>query len=111
MRELLEHIDWEGILCPLDIHGAWQLFSIRFTGILNVCIPFGIPRPKKNLFMTHRALRLKTRNVNCGKTNSPSDYNLYCQAKNELRNLTRSLRKTYECSLASNRKVDVKHYV
>ena len=63
MRELLEQIDWEGILCPLDIHGAWQLFSIR-----------------------------------------------YCQARNELQNLTRSLCKTYECSLASNRKVDIKYF-
>ena len=63
MRELLEQIDWEGILCPLDIHGAWQFVSIS-----------------------------------------------YCQARNELQNLTRSLRKTYECSLASNRKVDIKHF-
>ena len=66
MRELLEQIDWESTLCPLDIHTAWQLFSTKFTAILNTWIPFGTPIPKKNLFMTHRALRLKIRNVNYG---------------------------------------------
>ena len=85
MRELLERIDWEGILCPLDIHAAWHLFSIRFTDVLlDVWIPFGMPRPKKNLFITHiymhRALRLKNKECKLWI----NYYNLYCQVRNEL---------------------------
>ena len=33
MRELLEQIHWESIICPLDIHTAWQTFSSLFTAI------------------------------------------------------------------------------
>ena len=114
MRELLEQIDWESIIYPLDIHTAWQTFSSLFTATLNSCIPFSIPRPKKNIFMTRRGLCLKNKKCKLWhkfrSTNSPSDYKSYCQARNELRKLTRSLRESYEQSLASNRKIDVKHF-
>ena len=115
MRELLEQIDWESIICPLDIHTAWQTFSSLFTATLNSCIPFSTPRPKKNnIYMTRRGLCLKNKKCKLWhkfiSTDSPSDYKSYCQARNELRKLTRSLRESYERRLASNRKIDVKHF-
>ena len=114
MRELLEQIDWESIICPLDIHTAWKTFSSLFTATLNSCIPFSTPRPKKNIFMTRRGLCLKNKKCKLWhkfrSTNSPSDYKSYCQARHQLRKLTRSLRESYERKLASNRKIDVKHF-
>lgn len=114
MRHLLALIEWQDFLTPLNIHSAWSEFTLRFTNIINECIPFDIPRHKKSIFMTHAALRLK--NMKCKlwnkyqRTKSPSDYQLYCQSRNKLRNLTRLLRRKYETKLASNKTSNIKQF-
>jgi len=87
---------------------------VRFSNVLNECVPFETPRQKKNLFMTQAALHLKNtkcilwNKYQCSK--SQSDYRLYCQSKNKLHNLIRSLRRNYETNLASNRTSNVKQF-
>ena len=54
MRQLLQEIDWDDNLSPLDIHSAWQCFATKFTNIINECIPLYLSRKKKNIYATHK---------------------------------------------------------
>ena len=47
MRQLLQDVDWEDILRPLDIHLAWQLFANKCTDIINNCILMFISKKGK----------------------------------------------------------------
>ena len=64
--------------------------------------------------MTNKALRLKNKKCKLWNkyklNNTQQDYDLYCVARNELRNLTRSLCQSYENKIASNRKTNVKQF-
>ena len=64
--------------------------------------------------MTREALHLKNKKNRLWRrylaTNLSSDHVLYCQARNSLRNLTRTLRKTYEEKLIDTVKSDPKPY-
>ena len=60
MRQLLQDVNWDDILNPLDIHSAWQLFANKFTDIINECIPECISR-KKNIFVTRRVFSLRNK--------------------------------------------------
>jgi len=42
MCHLLAAIEREDLLTLLDIHSAWNEFVLRFTNIINECIPFEI---------------------------------------------------------------------
>ena len=114
MRQMLTVIEWEDLLSPLDIQSAYNEFALRLTSIINDCVPFETPRLRKNLFMTRAALHLK--NTKCKlwnkyqRSKSPADYQVYCQSRNKLCNLTRSLRRKYEANLASNRTSNIKQF-
>ena len=105
---------WEDLLATLGVQSAYNEFSLTFTSIIDECVPFITPHQKKNLFMTREALHLKNRKCKlwnkyqCSK--STADYQLYCQSRNKLRNLTRSLRRNYEAKLASNRNKNSKQF-
>ena len=55
MRQLLQDIDWDDNLSPLDIHSAWQYFATKFTIVINGCIPLYLSTKKKNIYATHRS--------------------------------------------------------
>ena len=57
MRSLLEAVNWEEFLNPLDIYSAWNLFVSKISSILDERIPLDIPKPK-NLFLNTAALTL-----------------------------------------------------
>ena len=64
--------------------------------------------------MTREALHLKNRKCKLWnkyqRSKLTADYQLYCQSRNKLRNLTRSLRRSYEAKLASNRNNNIKQF-
>ena len=99
---------------PLDIYSAWNLFISKFSSILDECIPLDIPKPKRSLFLNTAALRLKNRKCKLWNTymatKSPLVYQQYCNVRNKLQYMTRSLRRDYEYKLASNRNVNVKQF-
>ena len=66
LRELIQEVNWDDILSPLNIHFAWKLFVKKFSGFIDECIPQDIPR-RKSVFMNCRALNLKTEIINCVK--------------------------------------------
>ena len=65
MRQLISDVDWENILNPLalDLQDAWHYFSTVFDDIVAKSIPLilDLLRPKKNIYMSHKALRLKNK--------------------------------------------------
>jgi len=77
MRDLIEEVDWDDILSPLNIHCAWKLFTKKFTAFIDECIPQDIPR-KKNIFMNHSAINLRNRKWKLWnkyiRSKSPDDY-------------------------------------
>ena len=88
MRDLIEEVDWDDILSPLNIHCAWKLFTKKFTAFIDECIPQDIPR--KLISSTVELLIYETENENCGiSSRYPDDY---FQVRNELWILTRHLR-------------------
>jgi len=114
MRQLISDIDWENDLNPLHLQDAWHYFSTVFDDIVAKCIPLDLPRPKKNIYMTNKALRLKNKKCKLWNryiaTRSPSIFNAYRKTRNELRNLTRNLRYMHEKKLVSNCNNNSKHF-
>ena len=104
MRQLISDVDWENILNPLDLQVAWHYFSTVFDEIKS--IPLDLLRPKKNIYMSHKALRLKNKKCKLWNqyiaTGSVSIFNSCCKTRNELCNLTRNLRYMHEKKLVSN---------
>ena len=47
IQSLLEVVNWEKFLNPLDIYSTWNLFVSKFSSILNECIPLDILKLKK----------------------------------------------------------------
>ena len=107
MRQLISDIDWENILNPLDLQDAWHYFSTVFDdNIVAKSIPLYLLHSKKNIYMSHKALRLKNKKCKLWNryiaTGSVSIFNSYCKTRNELRNLTRNLHYMHEKKLVSN---------
>ena len=115
MRQLISDVDWESILNPLDLQDAWHYFSTVFDDIIAKSIPLDLPHHKKNIYMSHKAFRLKNKKCKLWNrytaTRSVSIYNLYCKTRNELRNLTWNLHCTYEKRLVSNCNENPRKYV
>jgi len=114
MRELLQNVNWSDSLAALDICSAWKLFSDKFTDIINECIPKSVPRKRKNIFMTPRALLLQNKRSKLWRkykqSNSSRVYRHYSQVRNELRQLTRSLRANYENKLVRDIKTHLRNF-
>ena len=114
MRQLLEDIHWEHTLNPLGIHSSWQLFTDKFTHNVNGCIPICINRTKKNIYATSRVLSLRNRKhklwIKYTRSKSNTDFQHYCQVRNDLCNLTRTLRINYEKKLVSSAKTNPRQF-
>jgi len=39
LRELIQEVNWDDILSPLNIYCGWKLFATKFTNFINECIP------------------------------------------------------------------------
>ena len=114
MRQLLQDVNWKDTLNPLDIHSAWQFFASKFTDVVNRCIPLCINRKKKNIYVTCRVFSLRNRKHKLWnkyiRSKSDTDFQHYCKVRNELHNLTRTLRINYENKLVSNVKINPRQF-
>ena len=104
MRQSLSNVDWASLLNPLDIDNAWSLFKLIFQNIIDDCIPTYKPREKKNLCTNSDVFTLKKKKNKLWKkyilTHSASDLYNFKSVNNQLRSLTRNLKKDYERQLA-----------
>ena len=103
MRQSLSNVDWASLLNPL-IDNAWSLFKSIFQNIIDDCIPTYKPREKKNLYTNSDVFTLKKKKNKLRKkyllTHSASDLSNFKSVNNQLRSLTRNLKKDYERQLA-----------
>lgn len=61
MQTMVEAHDWEDALNSLDIYQAWgvPVFASCYESILKECVPYHVPKIKKNIYMTHEVLHAK----------------------------------------------------
>ena len=52
MRQMLADINWEDLLSALDTQSAYDAFALRFTNIINDCVPLETPQQKK-IYLWH----------------------------------------------------------
>ena len=114
MREILSHVDWHDSLTPLSIHEAWEFFTVHFNDTLGQCIPLTRQYKNKNIYMSSEARRLKNRRNKLWKkymtSKSVDDFHRYSVVRNELRTLTRTLRRDFERNLTFNIKSNPKAF-
>ena len=115
VRHLLNEIDWEALLGNLSTDQAWKLFCTELNKIIQVCIPKSIVKSKrKHPYINAKVFKLKYQKDRLWKKYSNSgdslDYLRYTQKRNEIRNLTRSLRLNYESNIASNLRNNPKRF-
>ena len=114
LRCLLDAIDWNGELANLDVNQQWSYFSNILTNCLNDSIPLCKPRARKNIYITHEAIRMKNTKNKLWKrymsSRSPSDWNAFRDARNSLRSYTRKLREDFEDDLTNGIKSNPKRF-
>jgi len=114
MRELLNAVNWEESIGSLEITEAWNLFSTTLDSAIDACIPTFCPSTKKNLYMTKEALHQKNVKNRLWRqylqTRLSRDYTLFTKARNNLRSLTRKLRRNFEKSIVTNIKQNPKSF-
>ena len=108
VSEKLSHYDWTELL-QSTFHEDYATFFDILKNIMEEETPLKSPRiQKKNLYMTREANRIKRKKNKLWKkyksTKSTFDRMKFNRCKNELRSLTRNLRKDFEKSLSINSK-------
>ena len=114
MRQNLEMYDWDDALDQLDINEAWNCFYNLFDNLISECIPLSKSKNRKNIYITHEAMKLKNAKNRLWRryssTKDPSDYASFAHTRNALRSLTRKLRKSFEESISQNIKTNPKAF-
>ena len=100
VRHLLNEINWVTLLGNLNTDESWKTFCTELNRIIQISIPKTIVKSKrKHPYITAKVLKLKYQKDKLWKKYSFSgdslDYLRYTQKRNEIRNLTHSLRLNY----------------
>ena len=114
IRERLKDIDWASKLRGNFLE-AYSYFEAELSGATVGCIPEKIKRKaKKNIYLTTDAIRMKDRKNKLWrrykKTGLQYDHTRFKQAKNQLRSLTRRLKRNFENEIARDAKTFPKKF-
>lgn len=106
--------DWE-VEDEASIHEHYTQFKHTLNNLINDCIPRSRPKKMKaNIYINRDALKLKKRKSSLWRSYTLSGdnatYASYVRCRNDLRKLTRSLRKTFEQRLAADLKTNNKAF-
>ena len=106
MKRALGNIDWESVLDTLNTNDAWKLFKTIFQDLVDKHVPTYKQREKKSLYSNSEVFSLKKHKNRLWKrylsTRCPVDLSNFKLANNQLRSLTRNLKKNYESQLIQN---------
>ena len=98
----------------LEIQRAYTVFVEYILHLVDNFIPKSRPMKFRNLYMNTAALRLRKRKRILWsvyrRTLLPSDYGRYVKCSNQLRRMTRNLRRTFEMKLVKELKVQPKAF-
>jgi len=97
MKQVLSDVDWKSILDTVDTNDAWLLFRAIFQDIIDRHVPTYKQREKKCLYSNSEVFSLKKQKNKQWKrylsTQSPADLSTFKSVNNQLRSLTRNLKK------------------
>ena len=99
----------------LEIEESYQFLKEFVSTAVDACVPRAKPRlKKKNLYINEKAKQLKKKKGTLWhhftRSQDPVDYARYTRCCNELRTLTRNLRRDFEWKLAGNIKKNPKAF-
>ena len=108
IRERLKDIDWISKLRGTFLE-AYSCFESELTSAMAGCIPEkGKGKVKKNIYLTTEAVKMKDRKNKLWrrykKTGIQYDHTRFKQVKNQLRSLTRRLKRNFENEIARDAK-------
>lgn len=114
LNELIKRSAWDGVHSP-DLQTGYGVFKDTLARLVSSSIPKACPKGKRrNIFINKEAIRLKNnkRKLWSAYTNTRDDisYARYVRCKNDLRCLTRNLRRDFERRLAADLKDNPKSF-
>ena len=114
LREMLDEVNWQ-CLATLDIDSGYKFFRDTLSSVVSACVPSArSSKSRKNIYMTSHALRLKRDKTRLWRTymhtQEPMDLARFRVCRNNLRNLTRKLRRDFESQLVTDLKVNPKAF-
>ena len=99
LNSKLQDTDWMAMQ-EINVNNSYEFFKHAVSLAVDDCIPRAKPRQKKNLSINGRANQLKKRKETLwhqyAGTKDPVDHARYKRCQNELRSLTRNLRREFE---------------
>ena len=114
MAELISEMQWENddTLCA---ETSYEIFMTNLDRVTKECIPQHKKGSKKrNIYITREVMSKKKKKQKLWKTytrsRSDEDYRRYARARNDVRKLTRELRRKYEAKLAEDIKTNPKAF-
>ena len=115
LNELIEQTDWNIVADASCPHQSYESLKEKLRLLETRCIPNACPKNKRrNIFINKEAIRLKNRKRKLWTaytyTRDNISYARYVRCKNDLRRLTRNLRKNFERRLAANIKDNPKGF-
>ena len=114
LNSLVRLADWEEMI-PKPVQERYNYWKKTVHDLTNRCIPPALPKAaKKNIYMTREALKLKRKKRSLWLaylySKDPIDHARYTRCRNDLRRLTRNLRRDFEMRLAKDAKQNSKPF-
>ena len=113
LRQQAASFPWMDIQ-GLEIQKAYTVFVEHILYLVDNFVPKSKPKKSKNLYMNTAALRLRKKKRIAWsvykRTLLPSDYGRYVKVRNQLRRMTRNLRKSFELKLVNELKLQPKAF-
>jgi len=114
LRSQIQCIDWERML-DMTMDEAWEYFFMEFDTAIKNSVPLLTTKPKyKSIYTNREVLRLRKKKTTLWRvycnTHCSLDYDRFARVRNELRSLTRTLKRNYEIDLANNIKDNPKAF-
>ena len=115
MSAQLAAFDCESVSPTSSIQDAWSNFRLLFNKAVNDCVPFMRPKQaKKQKYTTSEVSRMRRDKKvawhNYKESLSSSSHLVFKRARNELRSITRHLRRNYEKALLEKSKENPKAF-
>ena len=115
LNDLIEQTSWAAVEDPWDPHQCYEAFKVILGDLVSSCIPRACQkRNRHNIYINKEAIRLKRKKRKLWgeyiHTDDEICYARYVRCKNDLRGLTRTLRKDFEQRLVANIKDNPKGF-
>ena len=106
LNKMIRETVWD-VAEPSDIQQQYGIFRDTLSHLVASCIPPTCPRSKRrNIYINRDAMRLKRKKRRLWtayiRSKDGISYSRYTRCKNDLRRLTRNLRKEFEMKLIAN---------